>query len=32
MGAGGANHKVRAIKSSAVAAEEETEPIKTLNE
>jgi hypothetical protein len=32
MGAGGANHKFRAIKSSAVAAEEETEPIKTLNE
>jgi hypothetical protein len=32
MRAGGANHKVRAIKSSALSAEEEAEPIKALNE
>jgi hypothetical protein len=32
MRAGGAEHEIRLIKSSALTTEEETEPIKALNE
>jgi hypothetical protein len=32
MRAGGAEHEIRSIKSAALTTEEETEPIKALNE